>query len=86
MPQQVAWHPPRGVDVLLSVAMGTDRGTGIGYTGDMTTKPILNFTIDPALLKRLEDYWHKHKFANRAETVKFLIDAAMKANLTPKEK
>ena len=51
-----------------------------------TDKPILNFSIDPALLKRLDDYWHKYHFKNRAVAVKFLIDAAMKANLTPKEK
>jgi hypothetical protein len=50
----------------------------------MDTKPILNFVIDPALLRRLDDFWHEHKFPARAEAVRWLIKAALHKKLAPK--
>jgi hypothetical protein len=48
-----------------------------------TRKPVVNFVIDPALLRRVDDFWHIHQFPNRATTVKWLLDWALKHN--PKE-
>jgi hypothetical protein len=45
-----------------------------------TDKPILNFIIDPALLKRVDDFRYKHRFPNRAAAVKWLLDFALKQN------
>jgi hypothetical protein len=53
-------------------------------TNRRTDKPILNFTIDPALLKRLDDFWHRHRFPNRAAAVKWLLDYALKQKPEPK--
>jgi len=39
----------------------------------MTNKPILNFVVEPAMLKRLDDFWHKHRFPSRAAAVKWLL-------------
>jgi hypothetical protein len=50
-----------------------------------TDKPLLNFYVEPELLKRLDDFHHKHRFKNRAAAIKFLLDAALKAKLAPKE-
>lgn len=55
----------------------------IGYTSCMTNKPILNFSIDPALLQRIENYWHRHQFPTRAAAVKWLLDWALKQNPNP---
>jgi hypothetical protein len=46
----------------------------------MTDKPIVNFSIDPALLKRIDDYWHKQQFRSRAATIKALVAWALKQN------
>jgi len=48
-------------------------------------KPLLNFVIEPELLKRLDDYRFKHRFDSRAAAIKWLLDAALKAKLAPKE-
>jgi hypothetical protein len=48
-------------------------------------KPLLNFVIEPELLKRLDDYRYKHRFPSRAAAIKWLLDAAMKAKLAPKD-
>jgi hypothetical protein len=50
-----------------------------------TDKPLLNFVIEPELLKRLDDYRFKHRFDSRAAAIKWLLDAALKAKLAPKE-
>jgi hypothetical protein len=50
----------------------------------MGTKPILNFVIDPALLRRLDDFWHDNRFPTRAEAVRWLIQAALNKKLAPK--
>jgi hypothetical protein len=50
-----------------------------------TEKPLLNFVIEPELLKRLDDYRFKHRFDSRAAAIKWLLDAALKAKLAPKE-
>jgi hypothetical protein len=49
-----------------------------------TDKPLLNFVIEPELLKRLDDYRFKHRFDSRAAAIKWLLDAALKAKLAPK--
>jgi hypothetical protein len=42
-----------------------------------STKPILNFVIDPSLLKRVDDWRFKNRFVTRAEAVKWLIEWAL---------
>jgi transposase len=37
------------------------------------------------LLKRLDDFRFKHRFDSRAAAIKWLLDAALKAKLAPKE-
>lgn len=51
-----------------------------------TDKPLLNFYVDPELLKRIDDFHHKHKFKNRATAIKWLLDAGLKAKLSPEVK
>ncbi len=48
-------------------------------------KPLLNFVIEPDLLKRLDDYRFKHRFDSRAAAIKWLLEAALKAKLAPKD-
>ena len=40
-------------------------------------KPLLNFVIDPALLKRVDDFRFKQRFATRAEAIKWLLAWAL---------
>ena len=47
-------------------------------------KPLINFYIEEKLLDRIEGFWHKHKFNNRAEGIRWLIKAALDARLAPK--
>lgn len=50
-----------------------------------TDKPLLNFYVEPDLLKRLDDFHHKYRFKNRAMAIKWLLEAALKAKLAPKD-
>ncbi len=43
-------------------------------------KPILNFYVDTALLKRLDDFRFRNRFPSRAAAVKWLLDWALKQN------
>ena len=45
---------------------------------------MLNFFIDKELLDRVDDFWHEHRFATRAEAVRWLIHAALDKKLAPK--
>lgn len=47
-------------------------------------KPVLNFYVDPDLLKRLDDFRFKARFPSRAAAIKWLLEAALKAKLAPK--
>ena len=47
-------------------------------------KPLINFYIEPELLDRIESFWHKHKFNNRADAIRWLIKSALDAKLAPK--
>ena len=49
-----------------------------------TDKPLLNFVIEPELLKRVDDWRYKHRFPTRAAAIKWLLKAALDAKLTPK--
>lgn len=42
-----------------------------------TEKPILNFVIDPKLLKRVDAFRFKNRFATRAQAVKWLLSWAL---------
>lgn len=53
------------------------------YTTNMTDKPILNFTIDPALLSRIDAFWHANAFSNRATAIKWLLDWSLTQNPKP---
>jgi hypothetical protein len=49
-----------------------------------TDKPVINFTIEPALLRRVEDFWHKHRFPTRAAAIKWLLAWALDQKPVPK--
>jgi hypothetical protein len=51
----------------------------------MTTKPLLNFHVEQKLLDRVDAYWHKHKFPNRAAAVRWLLMYALAQNPKPPE-
>jgi hypothetical protein len=40
-------------------------------------KPYLNFIIEPGLLKRLDDFRFKNRFATRAAAIKWLLAWAL---------
>jgi len=42
-----------------------------------TDKPLLNFVIEPELLKRLDDFRFKNRFATRAAAIKWLLNWAL---------
>jgi hypothetical protein len=48
-------------------------------------KPFLSFLVEPELLKRLDDFRFKHRFETRTAAIKWLLDAALKAKMAPKE-
>lgn len=48
-----------------------------------TDKPIMNFVIEPNLLKRIDDYRFKHRFPSRSMAVKWLLDFALRHNPKP---
>jgi hypothetical protein len=50
--------------VILAVAMSSE-------------KPLLNFVIDPDLLKRIDDFRYKQRFPTRAAAIKWLLDFAL---------
>jgi metal-responsive CopG/Arc/MetJ family transcriptional regulator len=52
-----------------------------------STKPYLNFVIEPDLLKRLDDFRYKQQFPTRAAAVKALLSWALSQNpkLPPKQ-
>jgi len=41
-------------------------------------KTLLNFIVDDSLLKRIEDFRFKNRFATRAAAIKWLLDWALK--------
>lgn len=49
----------------------------------MDAKPILNFVVDPKLLDQIDTFWHENKFPTRAESVRWLIQAALDKKLAP---
>ena len=49
-----------------------------------TDKPVLNFVIEPDLLKRVDDFRFKNRFDSRAAAIKWLLKAALDAKLAPK--
>jgi hypothetical protein len=46
-------------------------------------KPLLNFIVEPALLKRLDDFRFKHRFPTRAAAIKWLLDWALSQKPVP---
>ena len=50
-----------------------------------TDKPTLIFVIEPALLKRIDDFWHAHQFKARSEAIRWLLAAGLDKKLTPKK-
>jgi hypothetical protein len=47
-------------------------------------KPLLNFVIEPDLLKRIDDFRFKQRFQTRAAAIKWLLDWALSQNPVPK--
>lgn len=50
-----------------------------------TDKPILNFAIDPELLRRIDDFRFKHRFDTRAAAVKWLLAWALDQKPAPEK-
>jgi hypothetical protein len=48
-----------------------------------TDKQILNFVIDPDLLKRIDDFRFRHRFESRAAAVKWLLNWALEQKPIP---
>jgi len=46
-------------------------------------KPLLNFIIEPDLLKRIDDFRFKHRFESRAAAVKWLLEWALNQKPEP---
>jgi hypothetical protein len=42
-----------------------------------TDKQLLNFLIDPTLLKKIDDFRFKNRFGTRAATIKWLLEWAV---------
>ncbi len=40
-------------------------------------KPLLNFLVEPELLKRVDDFRFKNRFDSRAAAIKWLLDWAL---------
>jgi hypothetical protein len=49
----------------------------------MTTKPMINFSVDTADLQRIEEFHHRHRFPNRAAAIKWLLSWALEQNPVP---
>lgn len=48
-------------------------------------KPYLNFICPPELLKRLDDFRYQNRFPTRAAAIKWLLEAALSADLKPEK-
>ena len=44
-----------------------------------TDKPLINFVLEPELLKQIDDFRFKNRFATRAEAIRELIRLGLKA-------
>lgn len=47
-------------------------------------KTLLNFIVEDSLLKRIEDFRFKNRFATRAAAIKWLLDWALKQKPAPR--
>ena len=47
------------------------------YIYYMAEKPLLNFLVEPELLKRLDDFRYKNRFPSRAAAIKWLLTWAL---------
>jgi metal-responsive CopG/Arc/MetJ family transcriptional regulator len=47
-------------------------------------KHYINVLFDESLLRRIDDFRFKHRFASRTEGMRWLIDAALKGKLASK--
>ncbi len=56
----------------------------LSYATDTMPK-LLNFVVDPELLIKLEDFRFRHRFATRAQAIKWLLTEALERKLAPKE-
>ena len=48
-------------------------------------KPLLNFVVEPDLLKRIDDFRYKQRFPTRAAAIKWLLDWALSQKPAPKQ-
>lgn len=53
---------------------------------DRHKNPILNFVIEPELLKRIDDFRFKQRFESRAGAIKWLLEWALKQKPVPAKK
>jgi Arc/MetJ-type ribon-helix-helix transcriptional regulator len=45
----------------------------------------LNLLLSDELTERIEDFWHAHRFGSRSEAIRWLLQAALDANLKPEK-
>lgn len=48
-----------------------------------TEKPIINLVMDPALLSKVDEFWHENRMTSRSEAIRWLIQAALDKKLKP---
>lgn len=51
----------------------------------MADKPLLNFLIEPELLKRVDNFRFSNRFESRAAAIKWLLDWALSQKPAPKK-
>ena len=43
----------------------------------------LNLSLPDNLIERIEEFWHENRFGSRSEAIRWLIQAALDAELRP---
>lgn len=49
-----------------------------------TDKPLVHLTMEPELIRRIDDFRYANRFPSRAAAIKFLIEEALKAQAAEK--
>jgi len=70
-------HMSNAMSVINLMSRIVNSGNMVYARHMSTDKPLLNFYVDPAFLKRVDDFRFKHRFPSRAAAIKWLLDWAM---------
>lgn len=52
-------------------------------SGMPSSKPLLHIVVDPEFIGRLDDFRYANRFPSRSEAMRWLMEAALDAGLTP---